>query len=113
LYELFGESRRILRAYGPSVAKPDKKSMLSFGIIAVSVLNVWLRPFLAKWHPRLSDHEARRAAGISSHAHEQGWSEVPALRADLEGLRRKLVSYADLLATASQVPPLHPAEESR
>jgi hypothetical protein len=107
LHALFGETRRILRAYGPDIAKPERKRYLSFGAIAVDVLNVWLRPFLAQWHPRLEDHESRRPAGVSSFQHEHAWSEAPALRAALDQLRAQLVSYADLLAQACDIPSLH------
>jgi hypothetical protein len=107
LYALFGETRRILRAYGPGVATPERKKYISFGAIAVDVLNVWLRPFLAKWHPLLQDHESHKPAALSAYKHEQAWGEAPALRAALELLRGKLVMYADLLAQACRVPSLH------
>ena len=63
LYSLFDTTRGILRKYGPSIAKSKRGSDLSFGYIAVSVLNGLLRPLLAKWHPLLADHEAQRAPG--------------------------------------------------
>jgi hypothetical protein len=107
LHELFVETRRILRAHGPRVAKPEKKRLLSFGAVAVDVLNVWLRPFLAKWHPRLLDHEQVRASAVPVHQHERAWREAPTMRAELEALQRKLMSYADLLATACEIPSLH------
>lgn len=107
LYALFGETRRILRAYGPEVATPERKKYISFGSIAVDVLNVWLRPFLSKWHPRLQDHESRRPAALSAYQHEQVWDEAATLRAALEELRGKLVLYADLLAQVCGVPSLH------
>ena len=53
LYTLFNTTRDILRKYGPSVAQPKGKDNLSFGYLAVTVLNVVLRPVLAKWHPLL------------------------------------------------------------
>lgn len=111
LYTLFGETRRILRAYGPEVAKPERKKLLSFGGIAVDVLNVWLRPVLAAWHPRLQDHESRRPAGASALQHEQAWPAAVELRATLEELRVRLVSYADLLAEVCEVPSLHARPE--
>jgi hypothetical protein len=107
LHALFGETRRILRTYGPDIAKPEHKQFLSFGALAVDVLNVWLRPFLAWWHPRLGDHESRRPAGVSPYQHEHTWTEAPALRAALEQLRAQLVSYADLLAEVCEIPSLH------
>lgn len=107
LHSLFDETRRILRAYGPDIAKPERKRYLSFGAIAVDVLNVWLRPFLALWHPRLQDHESRRPGGASAHEHESAWAEAPALRAALDQLRGQLAMYADLLAEACEIPSLH------
>ncbi|HET7501309.1 MAG TPA: hypothetical protein VFK02_09915 [Kofleriaceae bacterium] len=107
LHALFGETRRILRTYGPDVARPERKKYLSFGGIAVDVMNVWLRPFLSKWHPRLQDHESRRPADASPHQHEAAWAEADALRAALDELRGKLILYADLLAEACEIPSLH------
>jgi hypothetical protein len=107
LYALFGETRRILRAYGPDVATPPKKSDVSFGEIAVRVLNEWLRPFLAKWHPLLSDHESKRPPTVSAYEHERSWDKARALRADLVDLQKRLVAYADLLARVCGIPPLH------
>src|SRR6185369_2037993 len=74
LHALFGETRRILRDHGPDVARPEKKKLLSFGAIAVDVLNVWLRPFLATWHPLLSTHEGQRRPGVSHYESELTWS---------------------------------------
>src|SRR5205809_401846 len=39
LYAVFAETRRILRHYGPDLAKPKGKGTLCFGQIAVKVLN--------------------------------------------------------------------------
>lgn len=106
LYSLFSETRRILREYGPDVARPERKQLLAFGQIAIEVLNHGLRPFLAKWHPLLADHEARRGAASAS-AHERAWEFATAFRAELASLQATLASYADLLATACGVPRLH------
>jgi hypothetical protein len=107
LYVLFGETRRILRTYGPGVAKPEHKKYISFGAISVDVLNVWLRPFLSKWHPLLLDHEAHKPADRSAPDHEKDWASVKDARAALRELQGKLVLYADLLAEVSGVPSLH------
>ena len=107
LYRLFGETRRILREYGPEVAKPAKKKAYSFGQIAVDVLNVWLRPFLSRWHPRLADHEQRRPPGTPAFEHEQKWDDAPTVRAELHELQCRLTVYADLLASACDIAPLH------
>lgn len=107
LYSLFGETRRILRAHGPKVAIPERKKFLSLGQIAVDVLNVMLRPVLAKWHPLLMAHEAVPHPGISQVEHERKWGQAPELRAELEKLRASLVHYADILAAACEIPSLH------
>src|SRR5215217_3276074 len=49
LYSLFGTTREILQRYGPNVARPSGPDNLSFGFIAVAVLNGSLRPLLARW----------------------------------------------------------------
>ncbi len=106
LYTLFGETRRILRAAGPSVARPRSRQLLTFGQIAVDVLNIALRPVLAKWHPLLIEHEASRGTK-SATEHERAWDKAGALRAELASLRAQLAAYADLLARACAVAPLH------
>ena len=106
LYTLFGETRRILRAAGPAVARPRSRQLLTFGQIAVDVLNIALRPVLAKWHPLLIEHEASRGTR-SATEHERAWDKAGALRAELASLRAQLAAYADLLARACAVAPLH------
>src|SRR5262245_44692068 len=71
LYSLFGETRRILKSYGPGVATSLKKNALSFGEIAVTVLNRGLRPILSKWHPLLLAHENVRLKEVSQTEHER------------------------------------------
>ena len=51
LHDIFGETRQILRKYGPTVAQPKGAGSLSLGSIAVQVLNTALRPFFTRWHP--------------------------------------------------------------
>lgn len=107
-YTLFETTRRILREHGPAVARPKGRQpdRLSFGIIAVAILNDMLRPLLAKWHPLLLDHESRRSSSISPIQHEREWSREPELRSEIEKARKILVLYADLLAKIANVPPL-------
>ena len=57
LYTLFGTTRTILRTYGPGIAQPKGGNPLSFGSLAVTILNVVIRPVLAQWHPMLLDYE--------------------------------------------------------
>src|SRR6266700_2536301 len=49
LYSLFDTTRKILREYGPAVARPKGKDNISFGYLAIAILNGVLRPVLAKW----------------------------------------------------------------
>lgn len=107
LYALFGETRRILKHYGPDVAKPREKGAFSFGFLAVHALNRGIRPVLAKWHPLLQAHESVRAANVSPVDHERAWPQAAMLRKELDKLRRSLTEYAKLLAQAAGVPPLH------
>lgn len=100
LYALFIETRRVLKAYGPRVATRLTKAELSFGEIAVVVLNQHLRPFLSKWHPLLQAHEALRGPTTPPLAHELIWPQAPQLRQELEELRGPLTKYTDLLAHA-------------
>jgi hypothetical protein len=109
LYSLFGETRRILKQHGPRVAQPLKleAGQVSFGILAVSVLNRVLRPFLARWHPLLLEYEQTKGTGVSSREHERSWSNHLELRRELDVVRSKLDRYADLLAQAAGIQKLH------
>src|SRR5207245_2490047 len=107
LYSLFGTTRKILRDYGPAVAQPKlRDGELSFGYIAVAVLNVVLRPILAKWHPLLVDYQSRRPADRSALQHELQWERSQELRQVLNETRNVLSHYAELLAEAARVPSL-------
>lgn len=106
LYTLFGTTREILRKYGPSVAQPKGEDSVSFGHLAVSILNVVLRPVLAKWHPDLLDYENSREASVSALEHERHWDKYEELRQVLNDLRVTLKQYADVLAEAAGVPSL-------
>lgn len=106
LYSLFGTTRGILREYGPSVAKPKGEGKLSFGYLSVTILNVVLRPVLAKWHPLLLDHENCRESSVSTLEHERRWERHGELRGELNKVRNILTEYANLLAEVAGVPPI-------
>ena len=105
LYFLSGEIRRILKAYGPSVARP-KGGALSFGYIAIVVLNSVLRPFLTHWHPLLSRHEKSRKRTPSVQGHELKWAKNREMRKGLEAVRINLTEYSDILAEVAGVKPI-------
>lgn len=98
LHSLFGATREILRKHGPAVAQPKRGGQLSFGYLAVAILNGALRPLLAKWHPLLEDHEAAQPDGVSRLDHERSWEHQALLRHELNEARLSLLKYADLLA---------------
>ena len=106
LYTLFETTRSILREKGPSVAMPKDDGNLSFGVLAVAMLNVLIRPFLARWHPLLLDHESRRPASVSVMEHERAWDRHDEVRGELALVREALREYARILAEVAQVPPL-------
>ncbi len=106
LYHLFGITRDILRKYGSSVARPKNDSYISFGYLAVAILNIVLRPFLSKWHPLLLDHEVSKSDSISSFEHEKKWGKNEALRRELNRVNIILFQYADILAEVTDVPSL-------
>ena len=109
LYSLFGSTRDILRRYGPEIAEPKPDGQYNFGYLSVALLNVVLRPFLARWHPALDDWETNRPPTVSRQDHERAWPEVSELRRDLESTRTMIAQYVTLLANACGVPDLSTA----
>lgn len=107
LYSLFQITREILKKYGPDVAIPSKKNELSFGKLAVIILNYQIRPLLAKWHPMLKDYEELRKRGVSIIAHEKKWEYNRELRESLNETRTLLIQYSVYLAKVANVTPLY------
>ncbi|MCX5201923.1 hypothetical protein OG897_10730 [Streptomyces sp. NBC_00237] len=118
LYSLFGTTREILRRHGPAVAPPLEPGHLSFGVLAMTVLNRVLRPLLSEWHPRLAAYESQRPAHVDPVAYERAWEHAQALRGDLDAVRQALESLArtlqqvagvsDLIALPAPAPPSAP-----
>ncbi len=101
-HTLFESTRDILRRHGRNVA-PRRKGYISFGVIATTVLNTGIRPFLSKWHPALEDHECGRAEGVSRLEHEQDWGRMKEARAELATLREALLQYAKIIEAALSI----------
>jgi hypothetical protein len=96
LHSIFGTTRSILKCYGPKIATPKDDGKLSFGYLAVALLNQGICP-----------------PGSSPIEHERRWEQAQELRETLLALRSSLVQYADLLAEAAGVPPLSvPTEDT-
>jgi len=104
LYRLFGRTRDILTSYGPTVAMPKRNGQLSFGYLAIGMLNNVLRPFLAYLHPELSDWEAMRHENVSAKDHERSWGRDLELREDLDRLGGEMRQFVGVLADACSVP---------
>ena len=101
IYTLFDTTRGILRSYGPSVARPKSGKELSFGYLAVSVLNFVLRPLLTAWHPRLQGWERDNPS-----LGEKEWSGRCDFLMALNEVEEQLRQYASLFAEVAEVPEL-------
>lgn len=101
IYSLFDTTRSILRQYGPSVARPKKESELSFGYLAVSMLNLVLRQLLTEWHGRL-----RMWEDANPGLREDEWPDLGEFRIALDLAREQLRLYARLFADVAEVPEL-------
>jgi hypothetical protein len=106
-YSLFDTTRGILRRYGPAVAPRRSAGQLSFGALAVTVLNGALRPVLARWHPLLTAYESTRPADVDPIAHEHRWERAAELRAELTQARAVLTDLAVILAEVANAAHLH------
>src|SRR5713101_899930 len=83
LYTLFESTRKILREYGPAVARPKGEGRLSFGYLAIAIINSVVSPLLTKWHPKLLHHQSMRTDTSSSVPYEQQWEDSDRLRQEL------------------------------
>src|SRR5258708_39089627 len=106
LYSLFDTTRKILREYGPSIARPKGGNNISFGYLAIAILNGVLRPLLAKWHPLLLHYENAKPSSASSTEYEWQWANNEQLLQELNEVRNVLIEYANLLAEVAKVPPV-------
>ncbi|MFC9238423.1 hypothetical protein ACFTZK_18470 [Streptomyces decoyicus] len=97
LYTVFGTTREILRRYGPAVAPRVAPGKVTFGVLAVNVLNHSIRPLLSRWHPLLTAHEAKRVEHVDPVAHERCWTRAEELRAEIESVRSVLLELAQTL----------------
>lgn len=105
IYSLFDTTRTILRNYGPGVARPKGGRELSFGYLAVSMLNHVLRPLLTEWHPRLQQWERENPS-----LNEREWPGRGDFLEDLGEAEDLLRQYAKLFTGVADVPEL--TEES-
>jgi len=107
LYTIFTLTREILHKYGPAIARPKQGGEVSFGVLAITILNTVFRPLLAKWHPLLLEYEHSRPPNIAASEHERLWNRSAELRSMLDDTRRILVNYTSILAQVAGVPELY------
>ncbi|WP_433662569.1 hypothetical protein ACQPW1_10695 [Nocardia sp. CA-128927] len=98
VYSVFESTREILRKYGPAVAPRGRKETITFGVLAIGVLNGALRPLLTKWHPALAAWEAQRPDSVNPVQHERDWDQLPMVRNELSRTRASLAELAKILA---------------
>lgn len=101
MYSLFDTTRDILKKHGPSVARPKNGRELSFGYLAVSMLNLTLRPFLTEWHLKLSRWEI-----VNANLPIAEWPDSCDFLRSLSETRGQLRQYAGLFAQVADVPEL-------
>ncbi len=94
LYTLFQATRDILKASQPS--RPSSGHSVEY--LAIMMLNREIRPFLSRWHPRLTAFE-RESPGAS----EVDWPDNAACRADLAEVQDRLKGYAANFAVLANV----------
>jgi hypothetical protein len=94
LYKLFGRTRDLLARSQPSKVTGGK----TVEYLALTMLNNELRPFLSKWHPRLTRFEQEGGQD------EASWADNATFRAELEQLRQHLVEFALSFARLAGVP---------
>jgi hypothetical protein len=99
LYKLFETTRTVLREAGPDVGASKE----SVGGLAISVLNLGIRPFLTKWHPMLQAWECQRPSQVSLKDHEKSWEDEIKFRQELSMLRNELEIYSKALAKLAGV----------
>lgn len=85
LYTLFISIRTILLEAAPT---RRMTSIHTVEHLAISMLNLQMRPFMSKWHPRLARWEMEHP-----NAPDSEWPDNDACRAELEQMRLGLLRY--------------------
>jgi hypothetical protein len=104
LYALFNSVRTILLEASPT-RRPTSSQTVEH--LAIAMLNLQMRPFMSKWHPRLTAWQNEHPDSP-----ESAWPDNAACRAELEHMRLGLVRYVrglGELAGVSELDQLLPA----
>lgn len=86
LYSLFQTTRDLLKTMEPSTGVNSDGSTVE--MLAVSMLNKEIRPFLSKWHPKLKEYESKKQNS------EADWEYQKACRKELAITRKNVLQYA-------------------
>jgi hypothetical protein len=105
-HSLFRFTRDRLHEVGPQVGRPRGSSdEMPIAGLVLWMLNGIVRPLLARWHPRLTQHEEARPEGVGPFAHEAAWAEAEELRRDVAVARDGLEPFARLFETVCDIRP--------
>lgn len=91
LYQLFQSTRELLESMSPTQSSKGT----TVELLAMRMLNVELRPFLTKWHPRIPV-ELKASASLDN-------SEESEFRSELEQLRVALIEYSKAFGELANV----------
>lgn len=105
LHTLFGAVREALLEAGPEVAVAPRGGGASMGAVASLLLNLYLRPFLGRWHVALTTHERTRGAAAEWPEHQAFRDELAVLQQNLLALARGLEQALDVQGTALLLEP--------
>lgn len=108
IHTLFGTARGLLKEMSPTQVKEGTSTV---EMVAMTMLNEELRPFLSKWHPLLTSFERQ-----SCDASDRDWEKNDEFRSELASLRQQLIKYAHdfgKLANVSQLDELITRTTSR
>jgi hypothetical protein len=94
LYALYGLIRTELKDM-PPLRTSDPPHCVQH--LAFELLNVTLRPFLAKWHPALAQF-------VKTGGSEENWDQADACRGELEVVRQACVAWLSRLAALIGAP---------
>jgi hypothetical protein len=97
LYSLFSTTRTLLKNIQPTKNNQNK----TVELFAMQMLNNVLRPFLAYWHPMLSDFEK-----VNKDKPESEWEYNHQFRRELEKIRLDIIAYSKAFGEIANVPQL-------
>lgn len=107
LHSLFATTRSVLKDKGPGTISSEN----SVGVIAIRILNEGIRPFLSKWHCKLSKYENEQSAalnqgtapGVVADKNLSDWKYQDDFYQELETFQQELLALVDVLATIAGV----------